>query len=45
MNGKLIILTAALGIAATPVAAGDDELREKAKGTGLKPIPYGIQSV
>ncbi len=45
MNKKLITLAVTLGLAATPAFAGDDQLREKVKGAGLEPVPYGMQEV
>lgn len=45
MSKKSITIAVALGVATTFAVAGDDQLREKAKGAGLEVVPYGIQDV
>jgi len=45
MKKQLITMAVAMGIAAGSAVSGDDQLREKAKDSGLEAIPYGIQAV
>jgi cytochrome c peroxidase len=42
---RSLSLAIAVCVAAGSAVASDDKLREKAKGAGLEPVPYGIQSV
>lgn len=45
MKKKLITIVVVLNLAAMAAVAGDDKLREKAKGAGLEAIPYGTREV
>jgi len=45
MRKRRITLAVALAVATGSAGAGDDQLREKAKGAGLEAIPYGTQEV